>query len=179
MCRDERRAHLNLFIDCDERGGTSKEFKGLLAYHLNTSIPIGKKILLCHACHNGKCSNVNHLYWGTYKDNHIDYMENGGLTFWEKSVKKYGINEATKRRISGLETSRGHSAYSSEKIAEYRKVLNDVQLGKRGWISRAAIKLKISHTQVRRFSIKHAQDLLEVNMSVAQLAEQRIPNPPV
>ena len=163
--RDERRKHLDLDSQCDIRGGSSKEFKGLLAYHLNTSIPSGRKILLCHACHNGLCSNVKHLYWGTHKDNNIDYLENGGETFWEKSVNKYGKEEAHKRRVAGLEKSRGHSAYTQEQIANYRKVLEKIEK-KYGWISKAAIELGISHTQVRRFCKKHAADMLNLGLVI-------------
>lgn len=85
--RDERRAHLRLTDECKEIGGTSKEFKGLLAYHLGTTIPSGREIFLCHACHNSKCSNVHHLYWGSPKDNAIDATEILGSIYHRTLVK--------------------------------------------------------------------------------------------
>ncbi len=69
--------------------------KGLLAHLRDTTIPSGHKIHVCHACHNGKCSNPNHLYWGTAQGNRADEIENGGITIWERSVAKHGIEKAT------------------------------------------------------------------------------------
>lgn len=67
-----RQQHLALTTSCVEIGGGSQEFRGLLAHYLNTTIPKGFKVLLCHACNNGRCSNVVHLYWGTPKENMSD-----------------------------------------------------------------------------------------------------------
>lgn len=107
--RDDRRAHLNLDEPCCERGGNSTNHKGVLAQYLNTTIPSGR-ILLCHACHNGKCSNPKHLYWGTDYDNSaIDRAEQPGgfKSPWERSVEKYGYDEACKRQ------SRKNNTYGS------------------------------------------------------------------
>ena len=91
LSRDERRSHLDLHSECDIRGGGSKEFKGLLAHYLNTEVPHGRQAFLCHACHDGKCSNVKHLYWGTPKDNHLDQIENGTFkSLYERTLSKYG-----------------------------------------------------------------------------------------
>ena len=65
----ERQEHLDLSETCIERGGNSTNHKGVLAQYLNTNIPYGIYFPLCHACHNGKCSNPKHLYWGTPKEN--------------------------------------------------------------------------------------------------------------
>ena len=93
--RDERRAHLDLLEPCCERGGVSTHHKGILAQYLNTTIPSGR-ILLCHACNNGKCSNPKHLYWGTDHDNIvIDGKEFGThISPWERRVEKYGYEKA-------------------------------------------------------------------------------------
>ena len=99
LTREERRAHLNLEELCSERGGNSTNHKGVLAQYLDTTIPSGR-ILLCHACHNSKCSNPKHLYWGTDKDNlAIDRAEQPGgwKTPFARSVEKYGHDEACKR----------------------------------------------------------------------------------
>lgn len=94
--RNERRAHLNLSEPCLERGGNSTNHKGVLAQFLNTNIPTGR-ILLCHACHNGKCSNPKHLYWGTDRDNLEDAKENGTYKSpWDYMVERYGYETACK-----------------------------------------------------------------------------------
>lgn len=91
---EERQSHLDLSSPCSEIGGNSSiEFRGLLAYHLGTTIPSGqgRKIQLCHACGNDKCSSVKHLYWGTPKENHIDAVKHGTYsTIVERTARKYG-----------------------------------------------------------------------------------------
>ena len=95
LSRDERRTHLKLEESCCERGGNSTNHKGVLAQYLNTTIPSGR-ILLCHACNNGKCSNPRHLYWGTDHDNIIiDGAEfNTHKSPWHRRVEKYGYEKA-------------------------------------------------------------------------------------
>lgn len=69
----ERQSHLALGESCIEIGGGSKDFRGLLAHHLKTHIMTrADNANLCHACHNPKCSNPNHLYWGTIRENSLD-----------------------------------------------------------------------------------------------------------
>src|ERR1017187_2595342 len=86
----ERQNHLQLEDECIEIGGDSQNFTGLLAYYLNTTIPLkGTKVHLCHACHNGGCSNLKHLYWGTNQENFHDAMNCG---------KNLGVHESTKRK---------------------------------------------------------------------------------
>jgi hypothetical protein len=93
--REERRTHLALDEPCCERGGNSTNHKGVLAEYLGTTIPSGR-ILLCHACNNGGCSNPRHLYWGTDYDNIIiDGKEFGTYkTPFERRVAKYGYEKA-------------------------------------------------------------------------------------
>lgn len=94
---EERTAHLELDTECVEIGGNSTSFKGLLSYILGVTIPSGSKILLCHKCHNAKCSNPKHLYYGTPKENINDQKENGTFVgVWDRLVEKYGYEGACK-----------------------------------------------------------------------------------
>jgi hypothetical protein len=90
--REDRQKHLQLEQPCCERGGNSTNHKGVLAQYLDTTIPSGR-ILLCHACNNEKCSNPNHLYWGTDKEN-ITLDNPNWKTAWDRKVEKYGYEEA-------------------------------------------------------------------------------------
>ena len=94
MPQDERQIHLDLTEACNERGGISTNHRGVLAQYLNTPI-YGKPADLCHACHNEKCSNPKHLYWGTRKENIQDAKNNGTWApAWVRLVEKYGYEEA-------------------------------------------------------------------------------------
>jgi hypothetical protein len=121
--RDERRSHLDLSSPCCERGGNSTNHKGVLAQYLDTTIPSGR-ILLCHGCHNGKCSNPKHLYWGTDVDNlAIDRAEQpGGFpTIWERAVAKYGEEEARRRNSrKGLGNTYGSGNKGKPKSEEHK-----------------------------------------------------------
>lgn len=100
---DFRQIHLNLNSQCIEIGGNSTNFRGILAYHLGTTIPKGHKIHLCHACYNDKCSNVFHLYWGTAFENSKDSINNGRISPWDAVVRKYGLEEAKRmNRKNGI-----------------------------------------------------------------------------
>lgn len=93
--KEERMQHIDLSDPCIERGGNSTVHRGVLAQYLNTNFP--SKIDLCHACHNDKCSNPRHLYWGTRKENIQDAKSNGTWkTPWELLVEKHGYEQARK-----------------------------------------------------------------------------------
>jgi len=93
--KEERQKHLKLDEACIERGGNSSYCRGLLAHIHDTSIPSGKKIHVCHACHNAKCSNPWHLYWGTSSENRRDFTATGqDKSIWERSVEKHGLQKA-------------------------------------------------------------------------------------
>ena len=96
LAKEIRQEHLKLDEACIERGAGSYYFKGLLAHQLDTTIPTGHKIHLCHACNNGACGNPNHMYWGTAQENRQDQVENNGKSVWERTIEKYGLEEAKK-----------------------------------------------------------------------------------
>ncbi len=119
---DERKQHLKLDTPCNERGGYSTMFRGLLANFLGTEIFIDKKIVLCHACHNAKCSNPEHLYWGSYKENIDDQISNGTWkNVWERSIEKYGYDEACKRNSRGDKSAGGKANKGKPKSEEHKK----------------------------------------------------------
>lgn len=122
LSREERTQHLNLKESCNERGGNSTMFRGLLADFLNTEIFIDKKVVLCHACHNSKCSNPRHLYWGTYRDNIDDQIANGTWkNIWERRVEKYGIDEAKAQNSRGDKSKGGLANKGKPKSEEHKK----------------------------------------------------------
>lgn len=149
----ERRLHLKLDDECIEIGGDSRLFRGLLGHFLRTTISC-RLAFLCHACNNSKCSNVNHLYWGTPKENVQDSKDAGTWTSWyQKCVTKYGsdFNKIKKRPKSH---TRPNAQLDPELI---KSRTNDFLSEDKSWgiIQRLATKWDISHTQVRRFLKSH------------------------
>ena len=134
LSRDDRRNHLKLDTPCDERGLVySYHLTGLLAYFLGTTIPKkGDNAIVCHGCNNAKCSNPNHLYWGSYMDNHYDQVENGT---WEspfaRAKKKYSDEEISKIYSENSKGNKGNKKPRSEehkrKISE--SIKNKLQSG--------------------------------------------------
>jgi HNH endonuclease len=63
---------------------------------------IAEDILVCHACDNPKCFNLNHLFLGTNKDNSQDREEKGrGRTQNQRGEKNHSatLNEVTVLQI--------------------------------------------------------------------------------
>ena len=135
----ERQQHLKLDETCIERGAGSYYFKGLLAHLLDTTVPTGHKIHLCHACHNAKCGNPNHLYWGTAQENRQDQVTNGGKTIWERTVEKYGLEEARKMQAKGNKSAGGKSNAGKPKSEEHKRKIALNRKGGRPKKSNAAV----------------------------------------
>jgi len=119
--REVRTAHLQLDEACKERGGNSTVHRGVLAQYLDTNLP--SKVDLCHACHNDKCSNPKHLYWGTRKENVQDAKNNGTWKSpWEASVEKYGYEEACKMNSRKMiNNTNGFGNKGQPKSEEHKK----------------------------------------------------------
>lgn len=112
----DRKSHIDLTSDCLERGGNSTNHRGVLAQYLNTWVS-GKGVVLAHACNNGNCSNPNHLYWATYRENIVldGTKFSTWKSTWERLVEKYGYEEACAmnsraNKSKGKEFSEEHKA---------------------------------------------------------------------
>ena len=122
----ERTSHLDLETECREIGGNSTAFKGLLSHILDVTIPDTYNALLCHKCHNGKCSNPKHLYYGTPKENINDQKENGTwMSVWDRMVQKYGYEEACKMNSKGNKSAGGMANKGKVKSEEHKKKISE------------------------------------------------------
>lgn len=101
LSREERRVHLRLDLPCVDRLedkrqdrkdlNHSQAYRGILAFTRDTTLPAGRKVHACHACHNPRCSNPLHLYWGTPRDNYLDEVEAGKyIPIKERVINKLG-----------------------------------------------------------------------------------------
>ncbi len=163
LSRSARRAHLRLGSACIEIGGNSYAFRGLLAHARGTTLPAGNKIMCCHACNNDKCSNPDHLYWGTAKDNVQDMHECGhAKTIWTWTVIKHGDVNArslvgsTEGRKRGGDVSAERRSLTAVEVVRRSEAIIAAGYPDYGWITRAAEKLHLSHTQIRRFVRRYA-----------------------
>jgi len=162
LSKNERQQHLKLNEQCIKIGGRdSGEYRGLLAHFLRTTIPTKMKIILCHACHNPRCSNPQHLYWGTYAENLDDSRENGKYkSIWQRTIDKYGLKKAKeiyKNNAIKNACKRKKNSLTQNEI-EYRwKVIHDSDYLNWGWKTKSAKKLSISHSQISRFVEKYPE----------------------
>lgn len=126
LSKKDRQQHLDLNENCIEIGGHSTQFKGILAHYLNVTIENNRRILLCHACHNEKCSNPKHLYFGTHKENLDDTKENGTYkSIWEKMVEKYGESEARRMQGLGNKSAGGKANKGKKKSEEHKRKISE------------------------------------------------------
>lgn len=126
LSREEKRQHLDLSEPCIEIGGNSTQFRGVLSHHLKVTIPLGHKLVLCHACHNGKCSNPRHMYYGSHRDNILDEQENGTYkSIWERKVEKYGEEGARESVRKGNKSAGGKAGKGKPKSTEHKRKISE------------------------------------------------------
>lgn len=164
LSREERRKHLHLESDCIEIGGLSQFFRGLLAHHLKTTIG-DRSVYVCHACNNPKCSNPNHLYWGTPTDNVIDQKEAGTWkSGYQKMLEKHGPERTremlSQRGRSGGKIGGGHNRLTESELARWKAEIERVTPRKRGWMSNLGRRMDCTHTQVKRVLNKYFPEIL-------------------
>jgi len=129
----ERKKHVNLEEECVERGSNSTQCRGLLAYYLDTTVPNGNRIHCCHACHNDKCGNPKHLYWGTISENCKDRFqsEKGKIYRKEISDRIKGKNNPSfdmrpwetpkSTNKTKNDWARANDIYNNEKMTDFKK----------------------------------------------------------
>ena len=150
-----RRAHINLREHCIERGKeiddvyTSIYCKGLLAHLLDTTIPRGRKIYICHACNNGRCSNPNHIYWGTPRENRLDWRNSPTFkSIWQYSVEKYGVEETLRRyRLRAKKKVKIIDTSDARKIPERNSQFGTC------WVRKEGKEVKIKNTELQLFQL--------------------------
>ena len=123
LSKEDRQRHLDMSTQCKERGGNSTTHRGVLAQYLDTPIPMGRVAVLAHACNNGDCSNPQHLYWATDRENIVEDGTKFGThkTPWERSVEKYGLEEASRRNSRGDKSAGGKAGKGKPKSEEHKK----------------------------------------------------------
>lgn len=156
---EKRQEHLQLESPCEERGiRSSKDLRGLLAFYLNTTVPENHKIYVCHACHNGKCCNPLHIYWGTPMDNYNDQVKNGTSSSIPERTKAFYGEVEYMRMIKEAAAKGGRNGKSNllspDVINQRIKDFNEIEK-RRGYIGQLANKWNIGHASVRRFLVKH------------------------
>jgi len=166
--KDLRQSHLDLKSECIEIGGAdSKHYRGLLAHVLKTTIPSGKKIHLCHACNNPKCSNVKHLYWGTVKENARDKFECGRMSskkIKESLLRKFGSEENLRKHFSENGKKNKGRILDPEKTKHRIDLIRycNVDFSKYGWVQEVS-KVTGVHTQhINKLVKRHLPEIYAI-----------------
>lgn len=122
---DYRKQHLNLQEHCFSTISIPK-LKKLLAEKLNVDLSSGR-VLICHGCNNSKCSNINHVYFGTdYENIVIDGKKFGTFeNVHARTIKKYGKEKIKEIKARGDKSKGGKGNKDKKKSNEHKKKISD------------------------------------------------------
>lgn len=158
--KEARQKHLDLASQCIEIGTKSGDCRALLAHHLRTTVPRGKMIHLCHGCHNGACSNVLHLYWGTASENLSDQYLHGKKRKNPHEIMRERMGEEAYRearreisRLGGLAKNKTPKQINESRqkfLSDFRAAVSTADTSRRGWMKSIKEQFGISHTHIRR-----------------------------
>lgn len=159
LSREIRRQHLNLSKPCVDIGGSSRSSRALLGMFLGTTCEgLGMRTgYLCHACGNEKCSNPEHLYWGTSSDNSFDKYEHQpglGKEIFQRKINKYGKDYAknlSKNRVNFSSWNK----FTPKEVEIRLNLVKDIDLLSYGWLKQVAERLNISSSAAREFIYKY------------------------
>lgn len=84
---------------------------------------MARSAILAHACNNPKCSNPNHLYWATDRENIVEDGREFGThkSPWDRTVEKYGLEEAKKMQARGDKSAGGRGNKGKPKSEEHKR----------------------------------------------------------
>jgi hypothetical protein len=157
--REVRKQHLDLSKPCVEMGGSSRSSRALLGMFLNTTCEgLGMKTgYLCHACGNEKCSNPEHLYWGSATDNSIDKFEHNpdlGRKMFNRKIEKYG-EDYIKNLCKTRRRTTPRNKLAPEEVQRRLELIEGIDLTSYGWVKKVADRLGVSHTTAKEFIHKY------------------------
>jgi len=95
----------NSFLDSTGAGKVGSREHAISHYRLSYILfkgPIINNLLVLHKCHNRACSNPEHLYLGTNKDNTRDMIVAGRQNFSKQNSKNVKLNPEKARKIKEL-----------------------------------------------------------------------------
>jgi hypothetical protein len=160
LTREERRQHLNLDSPCVEMGGCSRSNRALLGMYLGTTCEgnRSKTGLLCHACGNDKCSNPEHLYWGSSSDNAVDRVRHNpqlNKVIAELNVARdpHHYKKIGSKGGQAYRNSKNKTALSVDTINDrlFKIAFSGINLSKFGWVKKVSELLGVSHRCTRQF----------------------------
>ena len=156
--RDERQAHLDFSQPCLEIGSDSKGSRALLAVLLNTTAEgLGKgNGYLCHACHNSKCSNPYHHYFGTPSENSFDnYQNNPNLGKRIRDILLAKNPDHYRNLVQNRSKVIPHNKFSEEQVKRRMDLISHLDPTKWGFKSKIARIWDVTPQVAGRFYKKY------------------------
>jgi hypothetical protein len=125
---EKRKLHINLTLPCILKNGRDTKLNRKQLVHLLNieDFPSGR-ILVCHACNNSNCINVNHVYFGTDLENIVldGKKFNTFKDVWQRTVEKYTSEEISDIHSRGDKSKGGKANKGKLKSEEHRKKISE------------------------------------------------------